>query len=147
MTPGLHARAAATPREGWRWPHFRPAELACRCGGRFCAGEYWHDPVFLDALEAVREAVARPLAVNSGRRCRLHNAAVGGAPLSLHAHAVAADVSVAGWDGEARAGLLAAARAAGFRGIGYGRSFLHLDRRVRPAQWDYAGGGRATWKA
>jgi len=25
----------------WRWPHFSPRELACRCGGHFCAGDYW----------------------------------------------------------------------------------------------------------
>lgn len=43
----------------WRWPHFSPRELACRCGGHFCAGDYWHDEGFLDALEALRTAPGR----------------------------------------------------------------------------------------
>lgn len=131
----------------WRWRHFKPAELACRCRGRFCAGEYWHDPPFLDALQALRSELARPLRINSGRRCRLHNAAVGGAPLSMHTRALAADISVAGWDDAARAALLRGAAARGFTGLGFARSFLHLDRRPRPAEWDYQQGGMRRWKA
>ncbi|HEX8569890.1 MAG TPA: D-Ala-D-Ala carboxypeptidase family metallohydrolase [Caulobacteraceae bacterium] len=143
----LHRSHHDAPREGWRWPHFAPRELACRCAGRFCAGEYFHDAAFLDALEQLRDAVGRPLTVASGRRCRLHNAAVGGAPLSMHARTLAADISVAGWDDEARRRLLVSARALGFAGVGYGRTFLHLDRRARPAEWDYARGGAKRWKA
>ena len=37
----------------WRWPHFTPVELACKCH-KHCKGEYFHDPRFLDALESVR---------------------------------------------------------------------------------------------
>ena len=143
----LYARPELVDRSAWRWPHFTPRELACRCAGRFCAGEYFHDAAFLDALEALRAAVERPLVVASGRRCRLHNAAVGGAPLSMHARAIAADLSVAGWDEDSRRRLLLSAWALGFGGFGYGRTFLHLDRRARRAEWDYAKGGERTWKA
>jgi hypothetical protein len=143
----LHASIAGVSTAGWRWPHLTPAELACRCAGRFCAGEYWHDPDLLDALQALRLELGRPLRVNSGRRCRLHNAAVGGAPLSMHTRAIAADVSVAGWDDAARRALLLGARRLGFTGLGYARAFLHLDRRLRPAEWDYQQGGTRRWKA
>ncbi|MEO1101819.1 MAG: D-Ala-D-Ala carboxypeptidase family metallohydrolase [Pseudomonadota bacterium] len=132
---------ARTLKTSWRWPHFRPAELACRCGQRFCGGAYWHAPDFLDGLEAVRAHVGRPLIINSGHRCDLWNAAVGGAPLSRHKQ-IAVDIALAGND---RFRLRDAARAAGFTGFGFARSFLHLDRRSRAAQWYYKG-SEASWQ-
>lgn len=126
---------------GWRWPHFSPRELACRCAGRFCRGEYWHDPDFLDALEALRAAAGRALVVNSGHRCELWNAHVGGAAHSLH-KTIAADIALAGHD---RFRLLRQAERLGFTGRGLGRTFLHLDRRAVPARWYYPG-SKASWQ-
>lgn len=120
---------------GWRWPHFSVAELACRCGGRFCGGEYWHDAAFLDGLEQVRADMGAPLVITSGHRCAGWNAAVGGAPLSMHKQ-LAADICLAGHD---RFALLTAAERAGFTGFGLARRFLHVDRRARPARWFYPG--------
>ena len=125
----------------WRWPHFTLAELACRCGGRFCGGAYWHDPVFLDGLEQMRALAGRPLVIASGHRCAGWNAAVGGAPLSRHKQ-IAADIRLAGHN---RFALLAAAEQAGFIGLGLARSFLHVDRRARPARWFYPG-SETLWK-
>ncbi|WP_300379409.1 D-Ala-D-Ala carboxypeptidase family metallohydrolase [Henriciella sp.] len=125
----------------WRWPHFRVTELACRCGGRFCGGEYWHAPAFLEGLEAIRTELGGPLVINSGHRCRGWNAAVGGAPLSQHKQ-VAADLRLAGHD---RFAMLAAAGRAGFTGFGLAGSFLHVDRRARPARWFYPG-SEHSWK-
>lgn len=138
----LHPTPDAAPWDARRWPHFSARELACRCR-RHCDGEYWHDPVFLDRLEALRAAMAAPLTITSGRRCALHNAEVGGAPLSRHKRSIAADIALGGHD---PAGLARAARAAGFTGIGFGRTFLHVDARARPARWHYPG-GRAAWTA
>ncbi|MDI7774984.1 D-Ala-D-Ala carboxypeptidase family metallohydrolase [Asticcacaulis sp. EMRT-3] len=150
MTGRLYKQVSDFDATGWQWPHFTPHELSCRCG-KFCAGEYYHDPAFLDALEAMRTRLGQPLTINSGRRCPLHNAAVGGAPLSQHRVALAVDINVAGWGDRARGSLLKEALAEGFTGFGYGTHFLHLDRRhltpprTRPAQWDYANGGMKTW--
>lgn len=127
--------AFAVLQGDWSWPHFTISELACRCEGRFCGGEYVHNSDFLEALEQLREAVGRPLIITSGHRCAQWNAAVGGAPLSQH-KAIAADIAVAGHD---RQRLLNAARRTGFTGIGLARTFLHLDRRARPATWFYHG--------
>jgi zinc D-Ala-D-Ala carboxypeptidase len=80
-------------------------------------------------------AIAGPLKINSAHRCRGHNAAVGGARASMHMRAIAADIALEGHD---RKGLEAAARRAGFRGLGYGRTFLHVDLGVRRA-WTYPG--------
>ncbi|MGA9658222.1 MAG: D-Ala-D-Ala carboxypeptidase family metallohydrolase [Asticcacaulis sp.] len=146
----LYRKVADFDRAGWIWPHFTPVELSCRCG-KFCAGEYYHDPDFLGALEAMRMRLGMPLRINSGRRCPLHNAAVGGAPLSQHRVALAVDINVAGWGDLARGALLKEALALRFTGVGYGTNFLHLDRRhlpaprTRPAQWDYTNGGMKKW--
>jgi hypothetical protein len=129
------AAAQTALQDAWRWPHFSIGELSCHCRGRFCGGQYWHDPTFLDALEAVREQVGRPLIINSGHRCDQWNAAVGGAALSQHKR-LAVDISLRGHD---RRALLEAAKEKGFNGLGLARSFLHLDRRMRPAIWFYKG--------
>lgn len=117
----------------WRWPHFSASELACPCR-KHCKGEYFHDPRFLDALEAMRREMG-PLPIRSGHRCRVHNAAVGGVQNSYHTKAIAADIAVTDKN---RACLLQAAVNAGFTGLGYGRSFLHVD--LGPARaWTYPG--------
>jgi zinc D-Ala-D-Ala carboxypeptidase len=117
----------------WRWQHFAPSELACKCQ-RYCKGEYYHDPAFLDALEALR-AIVGPLKINSGRRCKGHNKAVGGSRASMHMRTLAADISLTGHD---RKAIALAARKVGFRGIGYGRTFIHVDLGIRRA-WTYPG--------
>lgn len=134
-----HARHAL--RGQWRWPNFRPQELACKCGGRFCAGAYWHDPIMLDRLQDLRLRVCAPVCIASGHRCALWNAAVGGAPRSQHKR-IAADIVLAGHD---RHELLSAARKAGFAGFGLARTFLHLDCRAHGATWFYQG-SQALWQ-
>lgn len=136
--PVLLASWRDAPR-AWAWPHFSARELACKCGVH-CQGEYLHDPAFLDGLETLR-GWAGPLRINSGRRCALHNAEVGGAPLSQHKVAIAADIALAGHD---PAQLSRLAVKAGFTGLGFGRTFLHVDRRARRAGFHYPG-GRAAW--
>lgn len=141
MAPMLIAHFPDFDLTGWRWPHFSPRELACRCGGHFCAGEYWHDAGFLDALETLRAAMGQPLIVNSGHRCDQWNASVGGAPHSMH-RTIAVDLALAGQD---RFALLAAAERLGFTGIGLARTFIHLDRRATPARWYYKRSA-ASWQ-
>ncbi len=101
-----------------RWPNFTRAELSCR----HC-GEYYHYPVFLDALQALRRDINSPLNILSAHRCALHNAAVGGAPLSQHL-TLAVDISLRGHN---RRKLVSGAKASGFSGFGYYFTFLHLD--------------------
>ena len=134
MFPSV-ANAEAALHADWRWPNFSIAELACRCHGRFCNGQYWHDPAFLDGLQALREQIGTPLIISSGHRCAQWNAAVGGAPLSMH-KSIAADISLSGHD---RFGLREVAEALGFTGIGLGKKFIHIDQRANPAHWYYKG--------
>ncbi len=145
IAPGFHASWADVDPAGWRWPHFSPKELACKCGGRYCRGEYFHDSEFLDALESMRSDIAAPMVVTSGHRCERHNDSpqVGGASRSMHKIAIAADASLHGHD---PARLARAAVRAGFRGIGFGGSFLHMDMRQTRTAFHYPGGQRA-WTA
>ena len=92
-------------------------------------------------MEGLRTAMNAPLRIDSGHRCALHNARVGGAPLSLHKR-LAFDVALAGHD---PAALASAARASGFRGFGFGQTFLHLDTRPHAAHWFYGERSRAKW--
>ena len=136
----LYRTAGAAPWDAARWPNFRAHEFACKCGGRFCAGEYWHDPGFLDALQSVRNETG-PLIITSGHRCALWNAQVGGAPRSQH-KTIAADIALAGHN---RHQLLRSVKRAGFTGLGLAQTFLHVDRRARPATWFYGAKSRHLW--
>jgi zinc D-Ala-D-Ala carboxypeptidase len=133
IAKGLYLKVSRLDLSGWRWPHFTARELSCGCA-RHCHGEYYHDPAFLDALEALRGLVG-PLKINSARRCKGHNKAVGGARASMHMRTLAADIAIGSHD---RKALALAAIKAGFRGIGYGRTFLHVDLGVRRT-WTYPG--------
>ena len=119
-----------------RWPHFAAREIACPC-----CGEIYVWPDALDALERLRVALNAPLHIDSGHRCLLHNARVGGAPLSMHKK-LAFDIALTSHDPRA---LAAAAHAAGFTGFGFGQSFLHLDIRAHGAHWFYGKRSKDKW--
>jgi len=115
----------ANPIISWNWPDFTRAELSCR----HC-GEYFNWPDFMDRLQAARNETGRPFHILSAHRCSLHNARIGGAPLSQHLR-LAADISLRGHDKRA---LLTACRRAGFYGFGFYSTFLHIDLG-RPRHW------------
>jgi hypothetical protein len=109
------------PKAGWRWPNFSPGEIACRGTGKLLVNE-----AALDACQALRDRLGKPLIVLSGYRSPEHNRAVGGAKASKHMEGIAFDIAMANHDPET---FEAAARAVGFRGFGfYPRSgFMHID--------------------
>jgi hypothetical protein len=98
-------------------------------------------PEALDALENLRRAMNASLAIDSGHRCALHNARVGGAPLSMH-KTLAFDIALGAHD---PAKLARVAHSAGFRGFGFGQTFLHLDTRAKAARWFYGKRSEEKW--
>lgn len=76
----------------WRFPNFTREEFACGCGCGFDD----IDPLIVTTLQRLRDEVQRPVVVNSGCRCRSHNAAVKGAPNSQHMRGKAADIKIDG---------------------------------------------------
>lgn len=137
--PGFHVKAPVwTDSEKKRWPSFSPGEFDCKG-----SGEYWHDPRALDMLQAMRTAIGKPLVINSAHRSSAHNARVGGVPNSQHRR-WAVDIST---DGHDRRALVQAAIRAGFTGVGFGATFLHLDPRPQAVAWPYSGSMAAWAKA
>ncbi|WP_347268793.1 D-Ala-D-Ala carboxypeptidase family metallohydrolase [Paracoccus sp. (in: a-proteobacteria)] len=109
------------PERTWHWPNFSPAEIACRGTGKLLVNED-----ALNRLQELRVTLGKPLIVNSAYRSPEHNTKVGGAKASKHLEGTAFDISMANHD---PASFIAAARKAGFKGIGtYPRSnFIHID--------------------
>lgn len=109
--------------------HFWRSEMEC---------PHCHELVIeqelLDKLEALRSRIGRPIHVNSGYRCRVHNEEVKGSPNSQHLYGRAADIWVKGMDS---AELLVHAHAVGFRGLFIYDTFLHVDVRSWLAGGDY----------
>ena len=109
------------PAATWRWPNFSPAEIACRGTGKLIVNE-----AALDALQALRLRLGKPLILRSAYRSPEHNRMVGGAKASKHMEGIAFDVAMTNHDPET---FETAARAIGFKGFGfYPRSgFIHID--------------------
>ena len=72
--------------------NFRLSEFACK--GKKCCGHA--APInfeLVERLQKLRDVVGRPLRINSGFRCPVHNKAVGGASKSMHMLGLAADIA------------------------------------------------------
>lgn len=120
------ALAGRSDSYGWEkqndWPlqYFRPQELACKGTGALIV--HAQSGARLDSFRAL---LGRPCSVVSGYRSRAHNKNVGGAPNSYHlkgrAFDIAYDNAEVGWE------MLDAARRVGFTGLGFYKTFLHLD--------------------
>ena len=118
--------------------YFSRSEFACR-GDNCCDHSA---PVNMDLiykLEMLRDQIG-PMTVNSGFRCRKHNADVGGTGKSQHTLGNAADIAL---DGRDIMDLKQRAVELGFRGIGMYSTFIHLDVRTNnfgwPNIWDNRG--------
>lgn len=114
----LYTHYDAVPVHVWPCAHFAPKEIACRG-----TGELLLNGAALERLDALREAVGRPLVVSSSYRSAVHNARVGGVPLSRHRLGDAFDILLT-FDREL---LVTKALELGFGGIGVYKTFTHID--------------------
>lgn len=99
----------------------------------------------LDKLDKVREDFGKPIIVTSGYRTIRHNAKVGGKNPdkngyggSSHLHGLAADISCK--NSSDRFKLVQILLKVGFKRIGIGSSFIHIDIDTDKAQnliWTY----------
>lgn len=90
----------STAKTGTFWDdiqYFQRAEFRCQCGGKYCDGfpaEPAEETVRL--ADEIRRRAGVPLNVNSGLRCKQHNADVGGVWNSLHLTGQAIDLAPIG---------------------------------------------------
>ena len=118
----------------WRFPNFERDEFICPCGCGFDDV----DPLLVSTLQRLRDEVQRPVVVNSGCRCRSHNAAVKGAPQSQHIRGKAADIRIDGMTSREIFDVLRRLYLDGELYVGYvyainGRS-VHVDVRAPQSQ-------------
>lgn len=72
-------------------PDFRKSEFACKCNR---CKTVTVDTELVDILQRIRDHFRKPVNINSGYRCKEHNADVGGDPNSSHMQGMAADIRV-----------------------------------------------------
>ena len=100
--------------------YFAESEMACPCCGR---ADMNRD--FMGKLNALREACGFSLNINSGYRCPDHNAKIGSKVNSAHVRGRAADIACT--DSHKRFVIISEALELGFKRIGVGSSFIHID--------------------
>ena len=103
-----------------------------RCRGEGCCPITWVHKDLLKGLDALRAEIGKPVIINSAYRCPNHNAAEGGAEKSYHQLGMAVDIRVANMEPEHLANL---AREL-FTGIGIYNTFVHVDVRAIPYEFD-----------
>jgi uncharacterized protein YcbK (DUF882 family) len=118
----------------WRFPNFTREEFICPCGCGFDD----IDPLIVSTLQRLRDEVQRPVVVNSGCRCRSHNAAVKGNKTSQHLKGKAADIRIDGMTSREIFDVLSRLYLDGEIYVGYvyainGRS-VHVDVRAPQSQ-------------
>lgn len=123
---------------------FKASEFDCKCGKCTRPANVPSDEL-VEILCEIREFFNAPVVINSGYRCAVHNAKVGGAAASQHTKGSAADFVVKGVPTrELHAFVL---ERYGERELGIAikhnpnnpyAGFVHLDTRGKKARWTYA---------
>jgi uncharacterized protein YcbK (DUF882 family) len=116
-----------------KYPNFSRSEFQCSH-----TGEAHMQPVFLDALQAVRTALDAPIIITSGYRHPTHPIEAAKGRPGEHTTGMAADVAVAI---HRRVRLLKLALDHGFDRIGVDDTFIHLGLSrdfPRPRLWSYS---------
>lgn len=107
--------------------YFEKSEFDCKC----CSKNEMSES-FMDRLDTARGTAGVPFHINSGYRCLDHNKEVGGKSTSSHLKGLAADINVI--SSLARFNILRGLILAGFKRIGIGSSFIHVDEDTEKAQ-------------
>lgn len=107
------------PDHMWVWPNFSPSEIACKGTGSLLLV-----PELMYVLQDFRTSVGIPFSPTSAYRSPMHNARVGGAPMSRHKFGDAVDIPLI----MPKQGQIEAMKDSGFLGIGASyNTFVHGD--------------------
>lgn len=103
------------------WKFFTKAEFACKCG----CGKNNISPDLITKLDEARDMYHQPMTIESGSRCSAWNKHEGGKRTSAHLKGLAADIRCTAPRDRFR--LLNIFYILGFKRIGIGRTFIHVD--------------------
>ena len=127
------------PNTGTFWDdikHFKKPEFACKCG-KYCNGY----PVEIDMnmvkiADEIRNRIGKPIQINSGIRCKTHNANVGGVSNSQHLYGNAADLGCPSGCTPEQMASIAEEIMGDTGGIGTYPWGIHIDTRSTKSRWN-----------
>lgn len=106
------------------------------CQGKGCCSSTQIDEELITYLQQIRNHFGKSVNINSGYRCQIHNANIGGATRSNHMDGEAADIRI---NGIAPIEIARYAESIGIKGIGVYSWGVHIDTRIAKYFW-YDGG-------
>ena len=127
------------PQTGTSWDdikYFKKPEFACKCG-KYCNGY----PVEIDMnmvkiADEIRNRIGKPIQINSGIRCKTHNANVGGVSNSRHLYGNAADLGCPSGCTPEQMASIAEEIMGDTGGIGIYTWGIHIDTRSTKSRWN-----------
>lgn len=116
--------------------YFKKPEFACKCG-KYCNGY----PVEIDMnmvkiADEIRNRIGKPIQINSGIRCKTHNANVGGVSNSQHLYGNAADLGCPSGCTPEQMASIAEEIMGDTGGIGIYQWGIHIDTRSTKSRWN-----------
>ena len=128
------------PDTGTFWDdirYFTRAEFKCKCGGKFCDGYPAEiDMGMVKIADEIRARIGKPISINSGLRCKAHNANVGGVSNSQHLYGNAADLGCPSGCTPTQMASIAEEIMGDTGGIGIYSWGIHIDTRATKSRWN-----------
>lgn len=123
---------------GW-WKdirYFTRDEFKCKCG-KYCDGYPAEiDMNMVKIADEIRARIGKPITINSGLRCKTHNAIVGGVSNSQHLYGNAADLGCPSGCTPAQMASIAEEIMGDTGGIGTYSWGIHIDTRSAKSRWN-----------
>ena len=119
-----------------RIKYFKKSEFACKCG-KYCDGYPAEiDMNMVKIADEIRARIGKPISINSGLRCKTHNANVGGVSNSQHLLGKAADLGCPAGCTPAQMASIAEYIIGDTGGIGIYSWGIHIDTRSEKSRWN-----------
>lgn len=117
--------------------YFTRAEFKCKCGGKYCNGYPAEiDMNMVKIADEIRSRIGKPIHINSGLRCKTHNANVGGVSNSQHLLGKAADLGCPAGFTPTQMASIAEEIMGDTGGIGIYSWGIHIDTRSTKSRWN-----------
>ena len=116
--------------------YFKKQEFSCKCG-KYCDG--YPSEIDMDMVkiaDKIRAKIGKPITINSGLRCKTHNANVGGVSNSQHLLGKAADLGCPAGCTPTQMASIAEEIMGDTGGIGIYPWGIHIDTRSTKSRWN-----------